>query len=518
MANSSLLLNCEPSAIPLPTVFGAEFLSVKASLTRNYTAIAPAVANPNHWDISGENISFCNVTITHTHPGQNDLLTTQIWLPISPPWNKRLKTVGGGGWIAGLGVEVVPQTNGAIAEGYAVVTTNAGVPDVLGDWALTSQGNVNLNALQNFAHVGLKDATLAAKSVVNSFFGQPPKFSYFSGCSQGGRQGYAFAQRYPDIFDGIAAAAPGLNYPNFFTSALYPQQVMHELKYYPHPCELDAIRDAAIKSCDGKDGLVDGIISHPNSCKFDPFSLVDKPLNCSTSTTPGGPKSISKAGAAVADAAWNGSKGAKGEFLWYSPGIQAPLTGPATIVGTTCTPDGKCDALPLPVFTEWVKYFLLKDKNANYGSNYTRREFERLYDQAVREYRSIIGTDWPDLKDFREAGGKLITYHGTADSVIPYQGTRHYFDAVKALDRNVHDFYRLFEAPGLGHCGFDIGGYPGGTFNALVRWVEEGVAPELLEARSAVTNKTSILCPYPKIAQFKGKQGSEYGAKDFVCR
>jgi len=516
MANSSLLSNCAASAIALPKVFGTEFLSVKASLTHNYTVVAPYIGNPNHWDISGENISFCNVTVTHTHPGQNDLLTTQIWLPINPAWNNRLKTVGGGGWIAGLSVETAGAMNGAIAEGYAAVTTNAGVPEVLGDWALNSQGNVNLIGLQNFAHVGLRDATLAAKSVVNSFFGKPPKFSYFSGCSQGGRQGYAFAQRYPDIFDGIAAAAPCINYPNFFTSALYPQQVMNELKYYPHPCELDAIRDAAIKSCDGKDGLLDGIITNPDSCKFDPYSQVNKPLNCSSSI-PGGPKAISKAAATIADAAWNGSKGANGELLWYTPGIQAPLTGAATIVGTTCTPDGKCEGLPLPVFTDWVKYFLLKDKNASYGTNVTRREFERLYDQAVREYKSIIGTDWADLKDFREAGGKLITYHGTADSVIPHQGTRHYYDSVKAQDRKVHDFYRLFEAPGLGHCALDIGGYPGGTFNALVKWVEEGIAPESLEARSAVTNKTTILCPYPKVAKFKGKEGSEYGAKDFVC-
>lgn len=200
MASPSLIGNCNPSSIPFPNISGAEFFNVQASLTQNYTAVAPALANPNHWDISRSNVSFCNITLTHTHPDQDDVLTTQIWLPVNPPWNKRLKAIGGASWIAGLNPQVTtPQADGAIAEGYAVVTTDAGVPGDLDTWALESPGKVDINALQNFAYVGLKDAALAAKSVVRSFFGEAAKFSYWSGCSQGGRQGYMFAQRYPDI-------------------------------------------------------------------------------------------------------------------------------------------------------------------------------------------------------------------------------------------------------------------------------------------------------------------------------
>ncbi|KAH7125663.1 Tannase/feruloyl esterase [Dendryphion nanum] len=518
MANLSLFNTCVPSALPFPTIFGAEFLSIQASLTQNYTAVAPWVQNPGHWNISRSNVSFCNVTLTHTHPGQSDLITTQIWLPVNPPWNKRLKAVGGGGWVAGLSAESVAPANGAIAEGYAVVATDAGGvrnnADV-GDWALKSPGNVDINALQNFASVGLKDAALAAKSIIKSFFGEAAKFSYFSGCSQGGRQGYMFAQRYPDIFDGIAAAAPAIYYGASFMSTVYPRQVMHEQKYYPSPCELDAIRNAAIEACDGLDGLIDGIISRPDSCKFDPYSMVNKTLNCSSSSP--GPKTISKGAAAVAEAAWYGVKDAKGEFLWYTMGHQPLLSGVMSTVGPVCS-NGTCSVSPIPVWTDWIRYFLHKNKDVQYGSNVTRRQFEGLLKQGVREYGSIIGTDWADLKDFREAGGKLITYHGTGDSGIPYLNTRHYFNAVKALDHKVTDFYRLFEAPGLGHCGFGIGGYPGGTFDALVKWVEEGVAPEKLETVSQFTNKTSIVCPYPKKASFKGKKDAvDFGAKDFVC-
>lgn len=180
---------------------------------------------------------------------------------------------------------------------------------------------------------------------------------------------------------------------------------MHELKYYPHPCELDALRDAAIEACDCKDGLIDGIITDPASCAFDPYSIVGQALNCTSSDAPGAPKTISKQAAAVADAVWNGAKGAKGEFLWYTPGPQAQITGPSSIAATDCS-TGTCSAVPLTVFTDWIRYFIFKDENTYYGSNFSRAEFHSLYEQGAHEYASILGTEQANLKDFREAGGK----------------------------------------------------------------------------------------------------------------
>lgn len=186
-------------------------------------------------------MSFCNVTLTHTHPKQNDSIISQVWLPVQPEWNGRLKMVGGGGWTAGLAYFTDLTMAVAIADGYATVTTKAGVPtESPEDWVLLSPGNLNMLALQNFAYVALQDAALAAKSVAKSFFGGPPLFSYFDGCSQGGRQGYAIAQRYPDVFDGIHAAAPAIN-AELWVAACFPQQVMNKMKEYPHPCEIDAL-------------------------------------------------------------------------------------------------------------------------------------------------------------------------------------------------------------------------------------------------------------------------------------
>jgi hypothetical protein len=197
-------------------------------------------------------MSFCNVTLTHTHPKQDDRIVSQVWLPVQPEWNGRLKMVGGGGFVAGRAYFTDLTMAVAVADGYATVTTDGGVPtDNSVDWVLLSPGNLNMLALQNFAYVALQDAALAAKNVVKSFFGRSPLFSYFDGCSQGGRQGYAFAQRYPDVFDGIHAASPAIN-AELWVAEYFPQQVMNELKGFPHPCEIDALTNLAIKACDGQ--------------------------------------------------------------------------------------------------------------------------------------------------------------------------------------------------------------------------------------------------------------------------
>ena len=354
-------------------------------------------------------MSFCNITLTHTHPGENDSVTTQIWLPIQPAWNERLQAVGGGGWIAGLHPFTDLSMSAAVAEGYATVTMNGGVPsEHPGDWALLSPGNVNLLGLQNFAFLALQDAALAAKSVINSFYGRAPKYSYWSGCSQGGRQGLVFAQRYPDVFDGIAAAAPAINWPKLSLAAHFPQQIMNEMGEYPHPCELDALTTAAIAACDGHDGSVDGMISDPDSCHFSPYTLVGTAVNCSTSSTS---TTISKAAAIVADAAWTGAKKADGTFLWYTPGYEANLTSTTSLAGTICSTNGTCVGSDFTLITDWIRLFIAKDPEFDV-MHMSRKDYERAFLKSVLEYESTMGSNSPDLSEFREAGGKMITYHG----------------------------------------------------------------------------------------------------------
>ncbi|KAF2135030.1 tannase and feruloyl esterase [Dothidotthia symphoricarpi CBS 119687] len=412
---SQLLANCTASLIPFPTVVGAEFLSVQASPVSNYSLNLPASYEYLIGDVDTTNLSFCNVTLTHTHPGHNDTVITQAWLPVQPAWNNRFQAVGGGQWSAGLDSNAYLAMTVAVAGGFATVTTNGGVPSSdPDDWALLSPGNVNVHALEDFASVALKDSTLAAKSVIQSFYGQSARYSYWRGCSQGGRQGLMFAQKYPDVFDGILAAAPAI-YSQFLVAAQFPQQVMNEMGQYPHPSEIDALTTAAIAACDGLDGVVDGIISNPDACHFDPYTLVGTPLNgssCSNSMT------ISKAAARVADAAWNNARSANGSFLWYTPGYSANLTASGSIAETTCSNCTSCQGETIEMVTDEIRLFVEKNPNFNVSAM-SRRDFERALHTAAHEYDSIIGTSSPDLAGFRKAGGKMITYHGLVCPPLP---------------------------------------------------------------------------------------------------
>ncbi|KAF2738052.1 tannase and feruloyl esterase [Polyplosphaeria fusca] len=494
---ASLTSHCAASSLSFPSIYGADFQTIQASLIQNFSTFISYSNNPNSGDVNAQDLHLCNVTITHTHPGTHDKVTTKIFLPIQPPWNERLYTVGGGGWVAGLHPIIDDRMYAALAGGYAAVTTDGGVPssNVADDWALLSPGNVDLYALQNFASVSINDATLAAKSIAKSFYGKAPKYSYFSGCSQGGRQGIMAAQRYPELFDGIAAAAPAIYYAQLFVSAFFPQQVMNEMGRYPHACELDAMTRAAIEACDAEDGIVDGLVANPDACHFNPFAIVGKEIDCADS---GSNLSISEAAAKVAEAAWNGSRASDGSFLWYSHGYEANLTADESPVQTTCSANGICTGVPRSTWTDWIRLFVKKDAKFN-AVSMSRKEYAETFIQGVREFDSIIGTSNADLRNFQDAGGKMITYHGMADMSIPFRSTRHYYDAVREISPNVHDFYRLFEAPGLSHCTGGAGGQPLKLFESLVQWVEQGVAPDSLEATNA-SNQTNLLCPYPKRA------------------
>ncbi|KAH6644274.1 Tannase/feruloyl esterase [Boeremia exigua] len=503
--------NCSAQAIVLPTIFGAEFLSVQASLVQNFS-LDPLAGNYQLFrdDDFGKNMSFCNVTLTHTHPNQNDSLISQVWLPIQPEWNGRLRMVGGGGWFAGLEWFSFLTMSVVVADGYATVTTNGGASSEGPDhWGLLSPGNADLLALQNFMYVGLKDAALAAKSVINSFYGQLPRFSYFDGCSQGGRQGLGFAQRYPDIFDGIQGIAPVIH-TEFIVAAHFPQQVINEMDQAPHPCEIDALTNLAIDFCDGLDGVLDGIISNEDDCHFDPYTAVGEPLKCSG---PSSPSQITKSAASVADAAWNGARRADGAFLWHTMGHQTNLTSEGGLARTICSSNGTCNGEGNSLLTTAIRMFL-KDRDFDVSS-LSRRDYEQVFRTAFVEFDSMIGTRSPYLYDFKQAGGKMLTFHGLADSIITFRGSRQYYDAVTAVDPDVHEFFRYFEAPGLGHCQGGVGGYPARSFEALVEWVENGVAPVALEAID-IANRTSLLCPYPKRAVFAGA-GPDYSSEDFFC-
>lgn len=254
---------------------------------------------------------------------------------------------------------------------------------------------------------------LISKDIIRSFYDKPPVYSYWNGCSQGGRQGLMLAQRYPDAYDGIAAGAPALDFPKLGASIYWPQQQMNMMGEYPRMCEMDAITQAAITTCDGLDGVIDGIISDEKACLsvFDPLQLVGTSINCSETSTY---LEIGPAAAVVVREAWRGLTTAAGDRTWPGLNPGADLTGlrsyQAGIAATNCTGE-TCVAQPNTLGSQWLQLFVAKDPDFEVG-NLTHQEFDSLVQAGIQEYQYLLGTNDANLSKFRDAGGKMLTFHG----------------------------------------------------------------------------------------------------------
>lgn len=455
---------------------------------------------------------FCDVSVALTHLGVGDRVGLRVWLP-RRSWNGRFQATGGGGFSAG-GSEraLVP----AVREGYAVATTDAGARTRrLGrpDWALNRDGTVNEALLENFAHRSVHEMSVIGKQLTASFYGRPAAYSYWTGCSTGGRQGLMEAQRYPTDFNGILAAAPAINWDRLTVAQFWPQVVMNEAHVYPTACEFDAFNRAAVAACDGDDGVTDGIVSRPERCGFDPNTLVGSSVVCHGRTV-----RVSQTDADIVRKIWDGPTSTSGRQLWYGLLRGTPFT---PLAATAKPPFGSRHGAPFPIAENWIRYFLLQQPDYA-TSNIDHVEFERLVQWSRARYNAVIGTDNPDLSAFRAAGGKLITWHGLADRIVFPQGTIDYRRRVeghmgdaRAIDR----FYRVFLAPGVGHCYGGHGPVPTDPLTALTAWVEHGHAPDTLPAATTGTGGrkiTTSLCRYPQITH--RSNGTTDGAAGADCR
>lgn len=152
-----------------------------------------------------------------------------------------------------------------VALGYATAETDAGHSETGSpeSWALNTHGNVDFNSLQDLLATAMDKLAIIGKAVIKEFYGKAAKYSYWNGCSTGGRQGFMLAQRFPEALDGVMAFSPAINWPQVPSSTYWPQQVMKDVSYYPWRCEMMAFTAEAGKACDKLDGVSDGIITHP---------------------------------------------------------------------------------------------------------------------------------------------------------------------------------------------------------------------------------------------------------------
>ncbi|KAH8202511.1 hypothetical protein TruAng_003319 [Truncatella angustata] len=495
LANTTIISNTtvnscsgETFSFPQNQLLGTSVLDITAVPVFNYTAVSLA---PGTSDGGSYTVSFCNVTVTYTHPGWNDTIHATVWLPTKESWNGRLQALGGGGYSGSFGELYTTQ---AVAQGYASVDTDAGhvkgssvslTPET---WALSSPGNVNLYLLEDWGSRSLHEMAVIGKAITQSFYGTQPSYSYFSGCSGGGRQALMIAEKYADDFDGILAVAPAINLENFIPAGYWAAHVMDNLGYYPPACEVEAFTQAAIDACDELDGVQDSIISIPELCSFDPHTVVGQSINCSGTLL-----QLTEAGATVVEAAWTGAQSEDGKLGWWGLNKDASLT--SYYAATTCTANLTCSPGAAGLFSSYLTYFSAKDPDYDL-TNMTDAEFFSFLKQSQDDYDSIMAAANPDLSAFRAASGKMISWQGLADEAIPPNGTVAYYQQVLGMFSDAQSFMRVFLAPGVGHCYGGPGAIPNTAFDQLISWVEDGVAPETLAAVDA-SGHPRELCAWP---------------------
>ncbi|GKT66328.1 feruloyl esterase B precursor protein [Colletotrichum tofieldiae] len=474
--------------------------------TYNYTATS---LPPGSTSTTAYTISFWNVSVTYTHPGTNDAVNVQVWLPSPSTWNGRLQAVGGGGYSASFGSLYMTQ---AVGHGYVALDTDAGhfrgaeYAQSPKEWVLESPGKVNTHLVDNWGSTSLHEMAVIGKAVSESYYGTKPRYSYFTGCSGGGRQAMMIAQKYAKDFDGLMAAAPAINIEHLIPAGYWASQVMLGLGVGPPPCEFEAFTQAAVDSCDALDGAKDGIISLPALCRFDPHSIVGQNFSCN-----GTKRQYTLEAATIVQAAWTGARSDDSQVGWFGLNKDASLT--STYISTQCTSNSTCTATSASILAGWIQYFSAKDSDWD-ASTMTKEQFLAYLQQSDQDYSSLLAADNPDLSAFRAAGSKMITWHGLADEVIPPNGTIAYMEQVLKANPNSHEFIRFYEAPGVGHCYGGAGAAPKDAFAQLVLWVENGTVPTTLTATDSAGNQRE-LCTFPLQQVYLG--GNLSDSASFGC-
>jgi hypothetical protein len=462
-----------------------------ATVSLPATIIESAAVDPN-------NPGICRVTAYTTHPPMGDKVKIWIAIPTSN-WNGRFMGTGGGGFSGGNAMGV----NQPVAQGYAAGATDTGHESISGSFALNADGKLNWQLIRDNGHVGIHEMTVIGKALTERLYGVAPKYSYFNGCSTGGRQGLMEAQRYPQDYDGIVSGAPAINWQKLHPQQLWGPVLMNAMANPVPACKLNAATAAAVAACDSSDGVKDGVIGDPKRCSFDSKQLVGTSAGESCG-------SFTEADATVIQKLWEGPRRQDGSFLWYGLPKGADLNALWTSRGTPLKPQA------MGITLEWFRYFLAEDPKLD-ADSITRDRYERFWDQSVEQYGAVIGTDNPDLTEFRNRGGKAIVWHGWADQLISAEGTVDYYNRVQKQmggPEKTSPFMRLFMAPGVGHCGGGMGTAPSGQQEALLSWVEDGKAPETLTATGR--SQSRPLCQYPLVAKYKST-GSTDDAANFVC-
>lgn len=478
--------------------------------------------------------AFCRIAATLRPTPESDI-NIETWLPKGAAWNGRFVGTGNGGY---AGAIVYSELGDTLALGFAVANTDMGTsPSTAFDGRpLTGQRQKQIDFGYRSTHL----MTTAGKQIVQSFYGSPASRSYFTGCSTGGGQAYHEAQQYPDDYDGIVGGGPAENRTNVHVNALWDYAITNFSPNAQMPESLlQTVTGAILQACGTQNGGLasDPFLADPRSCHWDPGQLA-----CSSTVTT---NCLSPDQVQALRLYYDGPRDPRTGALIYPGAMRGSESGSefdlAALEGQTFAGY----APPGPLFDGLFYWVFGADWN------WQTFDFDRDVTTVDNDLGPILNANSIDLHAFRAHGGKFIGHHGWADQLVPPQDDIDYFLRLAASLQNsrrdtksgianAQSFFRLFMAPGQGHClatgpgpntyGGANNPNPPGTSTpqnnvllALQRWVEKGVAPEQIIATKYLNDipadgvaMTRPLCVFPKIAHYTG-QGSTNDAANFTC-
>jgi len=441
--------------------------------------------------------SYCRVMAT-SRPTPDSEIRLEVAIPLASAWNGKFLQLGNGGFAG-----VIPEADfvSGLQAGFAVAATDDGHQGAVND-AKWAQGHPE--KIIDYAYRSLKETTDTAKKIINAFAGRKPRYSYFTGCSGGGREALVEAQRYPGDFNGILVGDPASNFIALIAASAWNQQAAAATpgSAVTTSNKVALIEAAALAACGNRDGVVE----NPLGCSFDPAQL-----RCAGPETN---ECLTDAQITTLHKIYGGAHNPRtGERILsgFEPGAEAE-PGSWDLWGSEWG---------LAFGKNFLRYIVFSDPNYDILSFDLDRDFKMMSEK----FSTTLDAVNPDLRKFKEHGGKLIQYHGWEDPAIPPRDSIAYFDSVQLKMGDTSNFYRLFMAPGMLHCAGGRGPNPvhGPAMTALVNWVEQGQAPDRLIVTKRVGNKpagpierTRPLCPYPQLAQWDGI-GDWSSAESFRC-
>lgn len=463
------------------------------------------------------------VAATATTPEHCDVQGT-IWpeakfaLKLPADWNHRFVMVGNGGLAGTISLGAMEP---GLRRGFATASTDTGHDAAKEPGALFAYpGPKNPNAARkvtDFAYQAVHETAVLAKKIIAAYYGEAPRYSYWVGCSTGGRQGLMEAQRFPEDFNGLVIGAPVLNSTGTTMRHIWNAQAALAGPGSIPADKLPLLADTVYKKCDRIDGLEDGLIDDPRKCRFDP--AIDLP-KCPAATD--NPNCFTAAQVESLKKIYGGVKNSAGKALFpgQPPGAEAIVQGRSgwegTIVGAR---DGLGSSGGLTLAQSYLRFMVFDPPP---GPTWDYRTFNFDTDPPrMAGYAAKANATNPDLRTLKQRGGKIIHYHGWADPMLTALMSVDYYDSVLAKmgEKDTKAFYRFFLIPGMFHCRGGPGCGSVDWLSPIVDWVEKGKAPDKLigsHVEEGVTKRTRPLCPYPEVAKYRGA-GSIDAAEDFIC-